>query len=211
MADVKWMIDGANFSHCSCAYGCPCQFNALPTHGYCRAVVGISIDKGYHGDTSLDGVKLAGVFSWPEAIHLGHGEATLAIDDRTTVAQRDAILRIMGGEDTEPGATIFQVFATTLDKVNDPIFTKVDFDIDIDGRTARLRVPELVEARGEPIRNPVTGDPQRARIDLPNGFEYRLAEVGRGWASTHGAMVFELADSHAHFAKMRMTGSGVIN
>lgn len=211
MADVKWMIDGANFSHCSCTYGCPCQFNALPTHGYCRAVIGISIDKGYHGDTSLDGVKLAGVFSWPEAIHLGHGEATLAVDDRTTAAQRDAILRIMGGEDTEPGATIFQVFATTLDKVNDPIFTRVDFDIDIDGRTARLRVPELVEARGEPIRNPVTGDPQRARIDLPNGFEYRLAEVGRGWASTHGAMAFELADSHAHFAKMRMTGSGVIN
>jgi hypothetical protein len=211
MADVTWMIDGANFSHCSCAYGCPCQFNALPTHGYCRAVIGIAIDKGYHGDTNLDGVKLAGVFSWPEAIHLGHGEATLAIDESTTEAQRDAILRIMSGQDTEPGATIFQVFSTTLEKVNDPIFTKVDFEIDIDERTACLRVPDLIEARGEPIRNPVSGEASRSRIDLPNGFEYLIAEVGRGWATARGSPAFKLADSHAHFAKLRMTGSGVIH
>ena len=211
MADVKWMIDGANFSHCSCVYGCPCQFSALPTHGYCRAVVGIAIDKGFHGDTRLDGVKFAGVFAWPKAIHEGHGEATLAIDESTTDKQREAILRIVSGQDTEPGATFFQIYSSTLEKVNDPIFTKVDFEIDIDGRTARLRVPDLLEARGEPIRNPVTNDPQRARIDLPNGFEYDLAEVGRGWASTRGALAFELANSHAHFARLKITGSGVIH
>jgi hypothetical protein len=211
MAEVKWMIDGNDFSHCNCSYGCPCQFNALPTHGNCTAVVGISIDKGYHGDTSLDGVKFAGVFSWPKAIHEGNGEATLAIDESASPAQRDAILRIVSGQDTEPGATIFQVFSTTLAKVNDPIFTKVDFEIDIDKRTARLRVPDLIEARGEPIKNPVTGQEHRARIDLPHGFEYSLAEAGRGWATTHGAIAFELADSHAHFAKLRMTGTGVIH
>lgn len=211
MAEVKWMIDGSDFSHCSCAYGCPCQFNALPTQGYCKAVVGISIDKGYHGDTSLDGVKFAGVFAWPKAIHEGNGEATLAIDESASAAQRDAILRIVSGQDTEPGATIFQVFSTTLAKVNDPIFTKVDFEIDIDKRTARLRVPDLIEARGEPVKNPVTGQEHRARIDLPHGFEYALAEVGRGWASMHGAIAFELADSHAHFARLRMTGTGVIH
>lgn len=211
MADAKWMIDGTNFSHCSCAYGCPCQFNALPTNGYCRAVVGIAIERGYHGDTNLDGVKLAGVFSWPKAIHEGHGEALLAIDESASEQQREAILRIMSGQDTEPGATIFQVFATTLEKVHDPIFTKVDFEIDIDGRTARLRVPELIEARGEPIRNPVTGEEHRARIDLPHGFEYLLAEVGRGWASMTGPLAFELADSHAHFNRLKMTGNGVVH
>jgi hypothetical protein len=36
------------------AYGCPCQFNALPTHGNCEAVAGMQIDQGYHGDTPLD-------------------------------------------------------------------------------------------------------------------------------------------------------------
>jgi hypothetical protein len=49
MADVKWHLKGRNFSHCNCSYGCPCQFNALPTHGNCEAVVGIVIDEGNHG------------------------------------------------------------------------------------------------------------------------------------------------------------------
>jgi hypothetical protein len=210
MADTEWMLDGTQFSHCSCAYGCPCQFNALPTLGYCRAVVGIKIKHGFHGDTSLDGLTIAGIFSWPRAIHEGHGEAALAIDEKANEKQREAILRILGGEDTEPGATIFQVFSTTLDKIHDPIFTNIEFDADIDGRTARLFVADFVEARGEPLRNPVTGEEHRARIDLPHGFEYSLAEVGRGWATTSGAVAFGLADSHAHFSRLHMTGSGVV-
>ena len=32
-----WFIKGREFVHCNCAYGCPCQFNALPTHGNCQA------------------------------------------------------------------------------------------------------------------------------------------------------------------------------
>ncbi len=37
MTDVKWTIKGREFIHCNCAYGCPCQFNALPTRGNCQA------------------------------------------------------------------------------------------------------------------------------------------------------------------------------
>ena len=58
MADIKWHLKGRNFSHCNCSYGCPCQFNALPTHGNCEAVVGIVIDEGNHGGTKLDGLKI---------------------------------------------------------------------------------------------------------------------------------------------------------
>jgi hypothetical protein len=72
MADVKWHLKGRNFSHCNCSYGCPCQFNALPTHGNCEAIVGIVIDEGNHGGTKLDGLMFAGVFSWPGPIHEGH-------------------------------------------------------------------------------------------------------------------------------------------
>src|SRR3712207_4988490 len=99
---------------CNCAYGCPCQFNALPTKGHCEAVVGILVDHGHHGDTKLDGVKFGGVFQWPGPIHEGHGQAVPVIDDRASPAQRDAILRIMSGQDTEPGATFFQVYFSML-------------------------------------------------------------------------------------------------
>lgn len=210
MTDAKWTLKGREFAHCNCAYGCPCQFNALPTHGNCKAIVGIEIAEGHHGDTRLDGLRVAGIFAWPGPIHEGRGEAVVVIDERASETQREALLRILGGEDTEPGATIFNVFAATLEKVNDPIFTAIDFDVDVDGRKARLDVPGVIEARGEPILNPVTGEAHRARIDLPRGFEYALAEVGRGWATTKGPIALELADSHAHFYDLHMNQSGVI-
>lgn len=210
MADVKWHLKGRNFAHCNCAYGCPCQFNALPTHGNCEAIVGIMIDEGHHGGTELDGLMFAGVFSWPGPIHEGRGQAVPIVDERASPAQREAILRIMSGQDTEPGATFFQVFSSTLEKVHDPIFAKIDLDIDVNARKAHLIVPDIMEARGEPIVNPVTKDEHRARFDMPDGFEFTLAEVGRGWAKTTGAIELNLADSHAHFAELNITGTGVI-
>ena len=208
---TEWHLKGRDFSHCNCAYGCPCQFNARPTQGHCAAVVGIMIDEGHHGDTRLDGLNFGGVFAWPGAIHEGHGQAVPIVDERASPAQRAAILRILSGQDTEPGATFFAVYASMLDQVHEPIFTKIDLAIDVDARTARFNVPDVVEARGQPIINPVTKREHRARFDMPNGFEFRLAEAGRGWATTTGAIALDLADSHAHFARMDITGTGVVH
>lgn len=210
MAAVKWTIKGREFIHCSCAYGCPCQFNARPTTGYCHAVGGIEIEEGSHGKTRLDGLRMAIVVAWPGAIHEGKGHVVPIVDERATPEQREALLRIMSGEDTEPGATFFQVFSMTYEKVHDPVFARIDFEVDVDGRTARLKVPGVIDARGEPILNPVTNQPHRARINLPNGFEYTVAEVGRGWGKAFGAIELDLQDSHAHFAPLHMTGSGVV-
>jgi len=211
MPDTEWVIKGREFIHCSCAYGCPCQFAARPTQGSCRAVGFVQIDEGRHGDTQLDGLKIGMILQWPGAIHEGRGEVVPIVDERASDEQRQALLRIMTGEDTEPGATFFQVFSTTFEKVHDPVFTDIEFEIDVDTRTARVNVPGLVEARGEPILNPVTGDEHRARINLPRGFEYDVCEAGRGWAETKGPITLSLGDSHAHFARLHMTGAGVVH
>jgi hypothetical protein len=209
MSDVKWTIRAREFANCNCSYGCPCQFNDLPTHGHCRAVVGFSIDSGHHGTTQLDGLNVAGIFRWPGPIHEGHGEAVVFIDKRANEAQRDALLRILSGQDTEPGATIFNVFASTLEKLHDPIFVDIAFEVDVDKRRARLVVPGHIETRGEPILNPVTGAEHRIRIDSPNGFEYKLAEIGRGWSKTAAPVSFDLADTYGQFARLNLSQSGV--
>ena len=211
MATTEWMLQGWNFSHCNCAYGCPCQFNGLPSKGNCQAVVGIAIEQGFHGDTRLDGLNFGGAFRWPGPIHEGHGEAVPVVDERATPAQRDALLRIMSGQDTEPGATFFQVYFSTLEKVFEPVFAKVELKIDAAARRAQFRVPGVIEARGEPIVNPVTRQEHRVRIDMPGGFEFKLAEAGRGWARTFGSVQLDLADSHAHFARLHIGGHGVID
>lgn len=211
MSSVQWTIKGRSYTNCNCAYGCPCQFNALPTHGHCQAVVGIEIDQGHHGSTKLDGLRAAAVVRWPGPIHEGKGHIVAIVDERANDAQRDALLRILSGQDTEPGATIFQVFSTTYEKVYDPVFAKINFSIDIESRKGRLEVPGLIDGRAEPLVNPITGEPHRAQIQLPHGFEYSVAEVARGWTKTSGPVHLNLQDSHAHFAALHMTEKGVVH
>lgn len=211
MTDTQWSIKAREFVHCNCAYGCPCQFNAMPTDGTCRAVACMEVEEGHHGDVKLDGLRFGMIASWPGAIHEGSGEVVPIVDERASPEQREAILRIMSGEDTEPGATLFSVFAATFEKVHNPVFAEIQFDVDVEGRRATLNVPGWIEARGEPIVNPMTGEEHQARINLPDGFEYDVCEVGRGWAETRGPVKLSLADSHAQFTSVHMTQSGVIH
>ena len=208
---TDWTIKGREFVHCNCAWGCPCQFNALPTHGDCRAVAAIEIDEGFHGQTRLDGLRIGMIISWPGPIHEGAGAVVPIVDEGADDAQREALLRIMTGQDTAPGSTIFQVFSTTFETVHDPVFARIDLDLDVDAREASYKVPGLLEARGEPLRNPVTGEAHRARINLPEGFEYDVCEVGRGWAETQAPLAISLADSHAQFAQLHMNQDGVVH
>ena len=211
MSETKWNLHGREFANCNCSYGCPCQFNAPPTYGNCSAVVGIQIDRGRHGDVDLSGLNIAGIFRYPGAIHMGNGEAVPIVDKRADEAQRNALLRIMSGQDTRPGATMFQVFFSMLSKVHDPVFADIDFAVDIEKRRAQLRVPGYIEQRGEPIVNPVTGAEHRIAIEPTGGFEFKRAEIGRGWTKTSGPITYELKDSYGQFAELHLCQDGIIH
>ncbi len=207
---TPWEIQGTELINCNCAYGCPCQFNALPSKGFCEAMGAISIDQGHYGDTRLDNLKIAVVFHWPGPIHLGKGQCQPIVDERADAQQREALLKIMSGQDTEPFATMFAVFASTLEKVFEPVVTGIDYEVDIEARRGKVHVAGVFDLVGEPIRNPVTGLEHRARIDLPHGFEYEIAEVGSGTSSSHGAIAIDLKDSYAQFAHLHMNNKGLI-
>jgi hypothetical protein len=207
---TPWEIQAKEFVNCNCAYGCPCQFNALPTKGYCEAIAAYVIAKGHFGDVRLDGLKVVGVFRWPGAIHEGNGEAFLIIDERADEDQRGALLSILSGEHTEPGKTIWNVFAATFSRVFDPAFAPIEVAIDVEGRVGRVVVDGQVQMKGEPIRNPVTGAEYRARIDLPNGFEYSLAEMGSGTSKAKGPIAVEFIDSYGQFANIHLNNQGVV-
>ena len=206
-----WEFKGRELVNCSCEYGCNCQFNALPDKGHCHAVAGIQIDEGHHGDTRLDGLRVAGIFKWPGPIHEGNGEAIAFVDQRATPEQRDALLRIMSGQDTDPFATMFAVYASTLSKFHDPVFTDIDFEVDVDARRGKLHIAGYVDMVGEPIRNKATGMEARAQIVLPEGFEYTVAEIGSGRSrTTGGPMSLDLKDTYGQFADLHLNSHGVV-
>ena len=212
MTDVDWKIQGASLTSCNCDVGCPCQFISLPTHGYCCATMGVLVDRGHFGEIRLDGVRFAVLVSWPGPIHEGHGEAQPIVDINATQAQREAVLAIMAGQHTDPGATIFNVFAATFEKMHDPIFAPIDIQCDLKSRTGHISVPGVVEMHCEPIRNPVTGAPHRARIEIPDGFEYTVAEIATGFTrSGAGAAVhLDWRGAHAHLIDLHWTQHGVV-
>ena len=207
---TPWEIKGRELVNCTCEYGCNCQFNALPDKGHCHAVAGIQIDEGHHGNTRLDGLRIAAIFKWPGPIHEGNGEAIAFIDERADAAQREAILKIMTGQDTDPFATMFAVYASTVTKMHAPVFTNIDLDLDIEGRRGRISVVDYIDTTGEPIRNKATGLPSRAQIVLPEGFEYTVAEIGSASSKTSGPVLVQTKNTYGQFARLHLNGHGVV-
>jgi hypothetical protein len=52
MATVEWRIRADEFGSCNCSYGCPCQFNSLPTHRFCE---GFSATRFMRGISAMSG------------------------------------------------------------------------------------------------------------------------------------------------------------
>lgn len=210
MAYVDWSIKGPEIASCNCAWGCPCQFNALPTYGDCRATMAMRIDEGHFGDVSLDGIKFAATFAWPGAIHEGGGEGQVFIDNAASEAQVDALFTILKGEETEPFATIFNVVSTVVDTHHPPVFAPIAFEIDINKRRGRFSIDGVITAENTPITNPVTGDEHYAKVTLPHGFEYIEAEYANSTVKGTGAVALDWAQGHGHFAMLHLTPTGPV-
>ncbi len=208
MSFVEWRMRGPEIANCNCDWGCPCQFNALPTRGDCRAMTAMRIDEGYFGELDLSGLRWVGMFAWPGAIHEGGGEVFVVIDRAASSAQREALLTILTGGETEPGATIFNVFASVIDTLHEPAFLPITFEVDIAAGTGRVQVDGIIDTLAEPIRNPVSGDVHRAKVVLPGGFEYREAEFVSGNTSANGPVSLGWTSRHAHLAALDLSTHG---
>jgi hypothetical protein len=206
-----WEFKGRELINCSCDYGCNCQFAGLPDKGHCYAVAAIQIDEGHHGTTRLDGLRIGAIYKWPGAIHEGHGEAIAFVDARADEAQREALLKIMTGQDTDPMATMLAVFASTVETMHEPVFTPIDFEVDVDSRRGKMTIPNHVTMTGEPLRSLVSGEEVRAQIHLPAGFEFEIADIGSASSSGDGPVPIALSNSYAQFANLHLNSHGVVH
>jgi hypothetical protein len=208
---TAWRIEADQVASCNCAWGCPCQFNALPTHGFCEALEASEIVHGYFGETTLDGVRYAQVYHWDGPVHEGNGWRLLILDERSTPAQRAAITALTSGTQGHP---VFEILAEMTPNTLEPVVAPIEFAHDYERRQARVRIAALAESDVEPIRNPVTGEEHRARIDLPDGFEFRVAEMGNSvhWRTATGDhLTMEHQNTYAQFTHVDWSSDGTVH
>jgi hypothetical protein len=168
---TKWSFEADFLQACNCDYGCPCEFSAPPTRGNCEGMVAWRINRGNFGDVKLDGLGLGFAVWWPKAIHEGSGIAAVFVDEKADAAQRDALLQIASGK---AGGLPFEIIVMTFSKVLDPLF--VPFQFDINGKNSSVKIGNAINVALEPIKNPVTGEPESVRVEHSTGFIFKSAE-----------------------------------
>jgi hypothetical protein len=96
-------------------------------------------------------------------------------------------------------------------QVHPTLFLPIECDIDIEARKARVKVGELLQSSGRPIRSPVTGSAHRVRINIPDGIEFEMAEIGSASTAATGKIKLDLKDSYGQFNLLRHSGRGVVH
>jgi hypothetical protein len=208
MTGVDWRLAGDWVKNCNCAFGCPCDFNARPTHGNCHGIGGMRIRDGHFGGIRLDGLSFFTVIKWPGPLHEGNGTLQVIIDERATQQQRDALLEILSGKHSAEG-TLFHIFRLIVSTVLEPIFAPIHFEFDMPGRRAKVSIPGVLETENEPIKNPVTGAPHRIQVVMPEGFEHRMAEISSSNIRSTGGIKFDVTQGHGSLATVTQTPQGV--
>jgi len=167
-----WTIKGTIFIACNCDYGCPCNFNALPTYGKCEGQWTWHIATGKYGDVPLDGLNFSLFAKWPGAIHKGNGEALIFIDERANAQQREAIATLIKGEVGGP----WKILAWTWPTIHGTKF--VPYMLRQDGIHSRVQAGSTFELESETIKNPVSGAEVHPSMVLPEGLVTKRADLG---------------------------------
>jgi len=202
---TDWRLEGPYMKNCNCDPGCPCDFNADPTHHECEGMAAMLVEKGNFGDVSLDGAKWAFTYYWPGPLHEGHGTGQPILDAGMSDEQREALGAILSGEN---GGTFYGILAEIIDTFHDPVVADIDIDIDVEGRRARCAVDGVLETETEPIT--VIGEEESTdysiQIRIPNGFEYDECEVAQTKVlKGTGDIKFEHEHSHSSLAHVART------
>jgi hypothetical protein len=216
-----WKVHAYFLDACNCDWGCPCQFNAKPTHGNCEGVAGYHIVTGSYGtNVKLDGLNMALIASWPGPIHEGHGKASFYIDNRADEKQFEVLSNIITGR---AGGGPFVVYASTIEELQEPKVASVKFQTkdtrsrfsvfgtreDKKRRNKRGQSQDVIaEAWLEPIRNPVTGKAHRAIIELPEGFESSRMEQAsmKALVANDGYLTFRYEGTYGSFSENTWKG-----
>jgi hypothetical protein len=169
MAQASYYLKGIYLMGCSCDWGCPGNFEAPPTRGFCEGIGVWQIYEGHYRGVTLDGLRIAVSLHSPAAIHLGNLTVICLVDERADTRQRQAI------EEMVPATIPFSIFYSLVNTFLG--FHPAAIDIYVDGIHSRVTIPETLELALAPMINPVTGAEEPATLTKPMGFTSQVQQL----------------------------------
>ena len=173
---TEWRLKGKGYEFCNCQPGCTCNFSGFPTSpdGSCKAAVGTHIVEGHCGDVDLSGIKAVAIIDWPKAIHDGNGKAVFVVPPAVSEEQVGLLAQIFTGQ---LGGMPWAILGPTFEVAG---LVRAEVNIDDDGMSSGFSIPGVGEAKGEALKNPVTGEEHLAAIVLDTGFIWKRGDCGQG-------------------------------
>jgi len=205
---IEWHMEGIQYGSCNCDHACPCQFEGLPNYGNCQGFDVFRVDKGSFGGVDLKGVVSAAFFAWPGPIFEGKGELQLVIDDRASKEQQHAMEQVLHGKETVDAGTHWWVFSAMSDTIHETIVRRINYQVDVEARTASVSIDGIVESSAESIKSPVDGSEHRVKIQIPHGIEFETAEIVNATTRATGAVKLDLDGTYGQICMIRHTNEG---
>jgi len=183
----KWSIKGELILNCSCDVFCPCVISLSfhpPTEGKCQGWLGINIEQGHYGDTSLSGLNVGMFLEIPGNMSRGDWKVGLYLDERADEAASAALTLIMSGQ--AKGTTgLFKVLVSEMLAIK-----KVPIEFRREGKKRFFSIPKLIEGAIEPVpgkdpaKDQVITNPQYwmgPDITVSRALKGRVRDFGRAW------------------------------
>jgi hypothetical protein len=148
---TKWQVAGDYFENCNCDVVCPClvsrspPLTARPTQGVCDVALAFHIDRGSHGQVSLDGLNVVVAVHTPGPMANGNWSLGAYIDERATDEQTAALGAIFGGAEGGPMAAFASLVSTHLG------IKKVPIRYAINGNARAVEIPGIMSMSVEPV------------------------------------------------------------
>jgi len=195
---MAWKIKARYYEACNCAYGCPCNMNGFPTHGFCEGAIAFEVTAGDRDGVDLTGAKVAGAVKWPGAIHEGNGNMVAFID--ATDDQLAALGPILMAED--PGLP-WEILAATITEIHGPFRDTIT--ISGSGSDSAITVAGGgFDVRLQSFSNPVSGEKHEPHMILKDGFIFQDGIIGT--TSTmhvdHDGVTLEHPGNNSYYAEV---------
>jgi hypothetical protein len=160
--EKKWWLKGLIFENCNCQIICPAHvsFKQLCTYERCMGHWSIHMDEGEFGDVALNDINVVILYDTPQLMFTGGWIETIYIDERANQLQRQAIERILMGQEGGP----WVVLSRFVEKRRPTRYLPIHYEDQ--GRKKRMWIDSIFDTTIENIR----GQDRNKDVVLENMF-----------------------------------------